>query len=120
VAAVNSGATRLGLPVIATIVDLEGGNAALAREAFDVIVAVHYLHRPLFPSLIAALRNGGVLVYETFTREQALRGKPTNPAFLLEPGELQRLVAPLDILASREGEFDDRCVASVIARKPST
>jgi SAM-dependent methyltransferase len=120
VAAVNSGANRLGLPVIATIVDLEGGNAALAREAFDVIVAVHYLHRPLFPSLIAALRNGGVLVYETFTREQALRGKPTNPAFLLEPGELQRLVAPLDILASREGEFDDRCVASVIARKPST
>ena len=54
--------------------------------AFDVIVVVHYLHRPLFPQLLAALRPGGVLVYETFTTAQAARGKPTNPDFLLRPG----------------------------------
>jgi SAM-dependent methyltransferase len=88
-------------------------------STFDVIVVVHYLHRPLFPALIEALAPGGVLVYETFTRAQAARGKPTNPDFLLEPGELLDLVQPLEILASREGDFDGRMIASVIARRGS-
>jgi hypothetical protein len=56
-----------------------------------------------------------VLVYETFTRAQAARGKPTNPAFLLEPGELPTLVRPLEILASREGDVEGKMVASVVA-----
>ena len=56
-----------------------------------------------------------MLIYETFTRAQAARGRPTNPAFLLEPGELPRLVAPLEVVRSREGEFDGRDVASVAA-----
>jgi hypothetical protein len=66
---------------------------------------------------VAALRPGGVLVYETFTRAQAARGKPTNPAFLLEPGELIELVRPLEVLADREGDYEGRMVASVIARR---
>ena len=115
--ALNADAARLGVPVTATVLDLEAGTPVLGSEAFDVIVGVSYLYRPLFPPLIDALRPGGVLVYETFTRDQALRGKPTNPAFLLSPGELQHLVAPLQILAAREGEVDGRCLASVIARK---
>ena len=78
---------------------------------------VHYLHRPLFPPLLAALRPGGVLVYETFTIAQAARGKPTNPDFLLRPGELRDLVGSLELLAWREGEFDGRDVASVVAQK---
>jgi len=107
-----------GLSTIdAAVVDLEGGGRVLPVEAFDVIVAVHYLHRPLFPQLVDALRPGGVLVYETFTTAQAARGKPTNPDFLLRPGELLQLIRPLAVLASREGEFDGRDVASVVARK---
>lgn len=107
------------LPIRGRVLDLESGTPDLAPSAYDVIVVVHYLHRPLFPALLAALRPGGLLVYETFTRAQAARGKPTNPAFLLEPGELVRLVAPLTIIAHREGTFDDRDVASVIARRSS-
>jgi hypothetical protein len=67
--------------------------------------------------LIDALAPGGLLVYETFTRAQAARGKPTNPDFLLKPGELLDLVRPLEVLASREGDFDGRMIASVIARR---
>jgi SAM-dependent methyltransferase len=119
VRAINDEAERRGLPLRAEVVDLENGTATLAPSAHDVIVVVHYLHRPLFPSLIAALRPGGVLVYETFTQAQAARGKPTNPAFLLEPGELLTVVQPLEVLASREGDFEGRMVASVIARKAS-
>ncbi len=111
-------AARRGLPIRADVVDLESGPVALGTDAFDVIVVVHYLHRPLFPSLLQALRPGGTLVYQTFLRQQALRGKPTNPAYLLEPGELRELVAPLDVLVEREGEDEGRVVASVVARKP--
>jgi SAM-dependent methyltransferase len=117
VAFVNQEATRHVLPLWAQAVDLENGPPFLQPSSFDVIVVVHYLHRPLFPALVAALRPGGILVYETFTRAQAARGQPTNPAFLLEPGELEKRVQPLEIVASREGDFDDRMVASVIARR---
>jgi len=81
------------------------------------VVGTRYLHRPLFPQLVAALRPGGVLIYETFTTAQAARGKPTNPDFLLRPGELVTLVRPLTILTQREGDFDGRMVASVVARR---
>ena len=105
------------LPLSAVFMDLETADATLGNDRYDVIVAVHYLHRPLFPRLREALRVGGVLVYETFTTAQAERGKPTNRAFLLEPGELRQLVRPLDVLVEREGEFEGRMVSSVIARR---
>jgi SAM-dependent methyltransferase len=113
--ALNQEATRRGLSIHARLVDLENGTPFLEPDSFDLIVVVHYLHRPLFPALVSALRPGGVLVYETFTRAQAARGKPTNPAFLLEPGELLTLVRPLTIVASREGDFEGKMLASVVA-----
>jgi len=117
VAGIRATAERLQLPVRAEVVDLEMEGATLPVAAFDVVVVVHYLHRALFPALKGALRPGGLLVYETFTREQARRGKPTNPAFLLEPGELRTLVAPLEILFEREGDFEGKMLASVIAAR---
>ena len=106
------------LTVSTKCVDLEQTAVSLGIAAFDVIVVTNYLHRPLFPRIQTALAQGGFLIYETFTRAQATIGKPTNPAFLLEPGELERLVSPLEILRSREGFFDGRHVASVLARLP--
>ena len=117
IAALQAAALDRGLAVHARVVDLESGIPDIPAAAYDVIVVTHYLHRPLFPALVAALTPGGLLVYETFTRAQALRGKPTNPAFLLEPGELRRLVQPLEIVAEREGEFEGRDVSAVVARR---
>ena len=117
VQAVNEEARARQLPLVAEVRDLERGGNPFPRSTYDVIVVVHYLHRPLFPALIDALAPGGLLVYETFTRAQAARGKPTNPDFLLESGELLDLVRPLEILASREGDYDGRMVASVVARR---
>jgi SAM-dependent methyltransferase len=113
----NDVARERHLPLRAEVRDLEGGADPFRGSAFDVIVIVHYLHRPLFPALIEALAPGGVLVYETFTRAQAARGKPTNPDFLLHSGELLALVRPLEVLASREGDYDGRMIASVIAHR---
>jgi len=117
VAGLRWAAGHLGLPIAAEIADLESPAIDLGDALYDVIVCVHYLHRPLFPALRRALKPGGVLIYETFTTAQAARGKPTNPEFLLEPGELRRLVAPLAILREREGEFEGRFVASIAARR---
>jgi SAM-dependent methyltransferase len=116
---VREEAARRRLPLRTEVMDLESGNVALPRGPFDLIVVVHYLHRPLFGALKEALRPGGILVYETFTRAQAERGQPTNPDFLLEPQELRELIQPFDILVEREGEFEGKMLASVIARRPS-
>ena len=115
--ALNAEAAGRGLSIQGRVVDLEAGERFPEADSFDVIVVVHYLHRPLFPSLVNALRPGGVLVYETFTRAQAARGRPTNPAFLLDRGELLTLVRPLEVLASREGDYDGRSIASVVAAR---
>ena len=119
VAALQARARAEGLPITGVVMDLEAGDVDLGRAVYDVVVVVHYLHRPLFPALLAALTPGGVLIYETFTTAQAARGRPTNPAFLLEPGELRRRVERLDILDAREGDFEGRMVASVVAVRPA-
>ncbi len=117
VAFVQDIAARLGLLVTTEAVDLETGDRDLGTGLFDLIVVTHYLHRPLFPALVRTLRPGGLLVYETFTVAQAALGQPRHPAFLLESGELPRLVAPLTVVREREGEFEGRMVAGVAARK---
>ena len=111
-------ARRLRLPLDAEVADLENGGTDLGDGEWELILVFNYLHRPLFPSLVRALRPGGILLYETFTREQGERyGRPSKPEHLLEPGELARLVAPLEIVREREGEFDGSHVASVAARR---
>lgn len=60
----------------------------LGESCYDAIIVFRYLHRPLFDNLIKALKPGGVIVYETFTHQQATIGRPTNPNFLLQDNEL--------------------------------
>jgi len=117
VAALSAEADARGLALKAEVLDLEAGEADLGHEAHDLIVVVHYLHRPLFPALVRALAPGGLLVYETFTVDQARRGKPTKPDFLLQHGELRERLAPLRILRERDGAFEGRDVAGVVGRK---
>jgi SAM-dependent methyltransferase len=79
-----------GVDGIATIAaDIENGPWPLPADAqFAAVVVTNYLHRPLFPQLLGALAPGGVLIYETFAQGNETVGKPSNPAFLLAPGEL--------------------------------
>jgi hypothetical protein len=69
------------------------------------------------PALRDALKPGGRIFYETFTAHQAERGHPKNPDFLLREGELAGLMESLSILRSREGQFDDAFIASVVAER---
>ena len=85
--------------------DLEDGSPwPLEGEQFGAIVVTNYLHRPLFPRIEASLAPGGVLIYETFMAGNERFGKPSNPAFLLRPGELKAAFASLEVLGFEEGE----------------
>ncbi|WP_051481454.1 class I SAM-dependent methyltransferase [Paraburkholderia nodosa] len=85
--------------------DLEGAPWPLAPDArFAAVVVTNYLHRPLMPRLIEALAPGGVLIYETFAQGNETVGKPSNPAFLLAPGELLAVCTPaLRVIAYQDG-----------------
>ena len=75
-----------------TVADIESGPWPYASQTFDAVVVTNYLHRPLLPELLAALAPNGVLIYETFALGNERFGRPSNPAFLLQPGELLELV----------------------------
>jgi SAM-dependent methyltransferase len=95
--------------------DLEDGRPyPLSGRRFAGIVVANYLHRPLLPRLVAGLQPGGVLIYETFARGNERFGKPTNPAFLLKPGELLDAVrGHLRVLAYEDLTLDEPKPAAV-------
>ena len=77
--------------------DLEGAIWPLADQQFSGIVVTNYLYRPFLEHLPQMLSEGGVLIYETFADGNAQFGKPSNPNFLLKPGELLALAAHSDL-----------------------
>ncbi len=99
--------------------EVEGVNP-LPEAAFGAILVFRYLHRPLFPCIRKALNPGGILVYETFTDEQAQFGKPKNPDHLLRAGELPASFSDWLILHRFEGIRTDpmRAIAQIVCRKP--
>ena len=95
-------------PGITTVeIDLEEEGARWPFEAgrFAGIVVTNYLHRPLMKDLVKSLAPNGVLIYETFALGNEAYGKPSNPAFLLHPGELLDVTAHggLQVLAFEDG-----------------
>jgi SAM-dependent methyltransferase len=69
--------------------DLEDGSPwPLVGRRFAGVIVTNYLWRPLLPAIVATVAPGGVLLYETFARGNEAFGKPSNPDFLLKPGEL--------------------------------
>jgi SAM-dependent methyltransferase len=107
-------------------VDLEQEQSSpLACRQFSAILVFRYLHRPLLPAIREAVLPGGLVIYETFTREQPKYGRPKNPDFLLRPGELEQCFRDWQILHSFEGitAGDDtgarKAIAQIVARKPT-
>ncbi len=103
------------LPGIVTrCTDLEGGPWPFAAAQFDAVIVTNYLHRPQFPGIAAALRAGGVLLYETFMAGNERYGKPSNPAFLLRPNELlDAFGGALAVVAFEQGTLGEPARAVV-------
>lgn len=102
-------------------VDLEQpGIDPLCGQNFSAIIGFRYLHRPLFPAIQKAVEPGGMLIYETFTIENRRFGRPNNPDFLLQPGELKTIFQDWQLIFYFEGVLNHpaRAVAQIVARKP--
>lgn len=101
-------AALTGSPGITFVLaDLEQGAWPFAGLRYGLVVVTNYLHRALFPDLLAAVAPGGRLVYETFAVGNERFGRPSNPDFLLRPGELLAVTAGhLRVLAYEELEVD--------------
>jgi SAM-dependent methyltransferase len=89
--------------------DLEtGAPLPFVGREFGGVVVTNYLWRPILADLVAAVAPGGTLLYETFAAGNELVGRPTNPAYLLRPGELLEVVrGSLQVVAFEDVSVDD-------------
>jgi SAM-dependent methyltransferase len=97
------------------------GERWLAQQQFDCIVVTNYLHRPLLPAICSAVAPDGLLIYQTFAQGNEQYGKPSNPNFLLAPGELLstvnqrfRVLAYEDLTVVKPAKA---CVQAICARR---
>jgi tellurite methyltransferase len=95
----------------------------IAPERYDLIVNTNYLDRNHFPQIIAALKEGGVLMFETFiiAHGEAYH-QPSNPDFVLRTNELLDAFRSLDVIYYEEREDvnlrgEKVKIASLVARK---
>lgn len=116
-------AAEQGLNIAAEVRDVE--QTPWPQTAFDVIVVSRFLCRSLAGPIMAALKPGGLLFYQTFVRAKAEGVGPSNPDYLLERNELLRLFSGLTVVAYREeGLIGDtsrgfRNEAMLVAVKPN-
>lgn len=111
-------AKSAGVKIHARIADTEAVNYQIDKNSYDVIICFNYLHRPLIPRLKDGLKKGGMVVYQTYTVDQAQFGKPSNPDFLLRYNELLEMFRDLRCLRYYEGIIENKkAVAAIIAQK---
>ncbi len=77
-------------------IEVDFDTYTLPKEKYDLIVCTYFLERRLFPQMIDALKPNGIILLETFLHDADNERIPSNPAFLLNEGEL-------------ESTFDDKC-----------
>jgi len=110
-------AQQRGVTIKAHVGDLEKAYQ-ISIDTYDVIICFYYLQRSLISQIKEGLKEGGVVVYETFIVDQVKFGKPHNPDFLLKYNELLEMFCDFRCLRYREGIMDNRkAIASLLAEK---
>nr|WP_315488939.1 class I SAM-dependent methyltransferase [uncultured Rhodoferax sp.] len=106
--------------------DIEAGAWPLMREGrqrtFGAVMVTNYLWRPLLETIARSVAPGGVLLYETFATGNEAYGRPSRPDFLLQPGELLRTCADMNVVAYEQGYLPDppRLVQRIAATRPTS
>jgi SAM-dependent methyltransferase len=99
--------------------DIENGTWPLPCEQFAGVIVTNYLWRPLLPTIMRSVADGGVLIYETFAQGNETVGKPSRPDFLLQSGELLQVCSQsqLRVIAYEDGFLPepDRFMQRVVA-----
>jgi hypothetical protein len=104
--------------------DIENDPWPLVLEGhartFGAVIVTNYLWRPLLPLVLASVMPDGVLLYETFASGNEKLGRPARADFLLQPGELLRACASLQVVAYENGFLENppRLVQRIAAVRP--
>ena len=93
-------AKQRGLPLTAQQRDVTADPPE--PSSFDIIVVSRFLDRALAPAICAALREQGLLFYQTFVHEKVSDTGPRNPAYRLQANELLDLFRPLHLIYYHE------------------
>jgi tellurite methyltransferase len=116
---VNSFAQKDSLPIHPERADLT--HYQIAEKNYDLIINFYFLERALFPMMEKGLKKNGMLLFETYTVEQARYGRPRNPDYLLRPNELLKSFHNLYIIyyherLEQEGD-ETKAIARMLAQK---
>jgi tellurite methyltransferase len=93
-------ARSAGLSINGIIADLD--QFAISPNRYDLICCFYYLARPLFPSMMSALRPGGKIIYQSVTTDECKFNPGFPKEWCLEPNELLRAFPGLRILYYEE------------------
>ena len=80
-------------------------SLSFTKSSYDVISVSRFLDRTLSDAIIGALKPGGLLFYQTFTKEKISGQGPKNPTYMLDRNEILRLFYPLAVVIYRENSF---------------
>jgi 2-polyprenyl-3-methyl-5-hydroxy-6-metoxy-1,4-benzoquinol methylase len=114
-------AKEMGVKIRALAADLD--TYQIERGKYDLITNFYFLRRSLIPKIKKGLREGGMVILETYLLEQRKLGTggPKNPKYFLKPNELLQRFKDFGILFYREGIFREggksKAIASLIAKK---
>jgi len=114
-------AKEMGVKIHALAADLD--TYQIERGKYDLIINFYFLRRSLIPKIKKGLREGGMVILETYLLEQRKLGTggPKNPKYFLKPNELLQRFKDFGILFYREGIFREggkkKAIASLIAQK---
>ena len=111
----RSRAQAMGVDVDFRRVDLDECNI---EGTYDLVLNFNFLLRELIPSEVVSLKPGGLFLFDTIMASESLL-QTRNPAYLLRPGELNRIFAPFDgeILFSEESSDGEMPTARLLFRK---
>ena len=83
-------------------------SPSLGNNEFSGVLVFNYLYRPIFPSILKALKPEGILIYETFLIDNHHQYQhPRRKEFCLEHNELLRLATGMRVLHYEEGQHPD-------------
>ena len=115
----REGRASRGFPLEIEIREVDLDTVAIPADTYDLVLNVLFLDRRLWPALAAALRPGGLLVFQTFVEVPGGREVEVSPDHLLQPGELRTAFEALGLATVSYDETGERGTARLLARRPA-
>ncbi|WP_345994041.1 methyltransferase domain-containing protein [Sulfurimonas sp. HSL-1716] len=107
--------------IVKSEVDLDTYD--LKHQKYDLVLNINYLNRRLTAQIKDALKQDGLVIFETFivAHDSPEKGS-MNPDYLLKPNELSEFFSDFNIIYYEEKDIvnlrgEDARLASLVARK---